>query len=92
MTYRGEEKRKRRWCFMDLITDPISGRLAETKIWSNAGKGLMCWVLWHEAVQGQLTEPLLMWFGLVVLGHETVTRYLTMKREKDAQTQEAPKP
>ena len=83
MRFRGPEKRRRLWCIMDLVTDPISGRLAETKVWANAGKALMCWVVWHEAIQGQLTEPLLLWFAVAVLGHEAVTRFMNMKREKD---------
>ena len=83
MKFKGTEKRRRLWCVMDLVTDPISGRLAETKIWSNAGKALMCWVVWHEAIQGQLTEPLLLWFAAAVLGHESLTRFMNMKREKE---------
>lgn len=62
---------------MDLVTDPINGRLAETKIWTNIGKALMCWALYHEAIAGRLTEPLLMWFGLLIFAHEAVSRFLT---------------
>ena len=83
-----QEKRARRWCFMDVITDPVTGRLSEAKIWANAGKGLMCWALWHEAMQGQLTEPLLMWFGLLLFAHESVSRFLINRH--DIQTQAEP--
>ena len=85
MSWHGMEKRRRRWCLMDLVTDPISGRLAETKIWSNAGKALMCWVMWHETVEGTITEPLLLWFAAAVLGHEAITRFMNIKREQGQQ-------
>ena len=83
---RKQERRARRWCVMDLITDPVTGRLAETKLWANIGKALMCWVLWNEATQGQVTESLLMWFGLLLFAHESVSRFLINRH--DIQTQD----
>ena len=32
------ERRLRKWCFVDLVTDPYSGKLRETLLWSNLGK------------------------------------------------------
>lgn len=34
------ERRARRWCVMDLVTDHVTGKLRESYVWSNIGKGL----------------------------------------------------
>lgn len=70
---------ERKWCFMDMVTDAATGRLSESKIWANIGKGVMCWVLIAESIGGNPTEVLLMWFGIIVLGHELGARFLTNK-------------
>ena len=67
------------WSVMDLVTDAATGRMSESKIWANAGKAIMCWALVHQTLNESLTEVLLMWFGLVVLGHELGARFLTNK-------------
>jgi hypothetical protein len=61
---------------MDLVTDPATGKLSESKCWANVGKLLMAWVLWHETDAGRVTEPLLMWFGILLFAHESVSRFL----------------
>lgn len=41
------ERRARRWCVTDLVTDPYSGKLKETLLWSNLGKlSALVWFSW----------------------------------------------
>jgi hypothetical protein len=73
------EKRQRRWCFTDLVTDGKTGRLVEAKLWSNVGKAsALSWFSW-ECYAGHDSE----WLWLVVMGiltaHEVFVRLLSAR-------------
>ena len=37
----------RKWCFMDLVCDPVTGKIKETLLWSNLGKlSALVWFSW----------------------------------------------
>lgn len=73
------DRRVRRWCFMDLVTDPHTGKLRETLLWSNLGKAAaLAWFSWH-CYHGTDTD----WLWAIVMGvltaHELLSRYMTSK-------------
>ena len=39
------DRRSRKWCVMDLVTDHQTGKLREAYVWSNIGKGLAAYLL-----------------------------------------------
>lgn len=86
-----EERRKRRWCVMDLITDSVTGRLLEPKVWSNIGKASLTFALLYETLHGNLTEFLIITYGTVVIGHESLSRYLRQREDAAHTTQPAAK-
>lgn len=54
----------RKWCFVDLVTDPASGKLRETLLWSNLGKvSALIWFS-HKCYSG--TDSPELW--LIVMG------------------------
>ena len=58
------DRRRRRWCVMDMVTDPVSGRLRETLVFSVLGKtSALCAFVW-EVAQGVDSE----WLWLIVMG------------------------
>ena len=85
MTYSAEaprpfvEKRGRRWCFTDLVTDHKTGKMRETLFWSNIGKGAALWGFVTKVLEGTDTDML--WFIVmgVLTAHELVSRWLSQK-------------
>ena len=57
-------KPERRWCFRDLVTDPVSGKLRETLLYSNLGK--LAALLWFNWKCWKGTDSVELW--LVVMG------------------------
>ena len=64
---------------MDLVTDPASGRLRETLLWSNLGKASALGWFSYACYKGTDTEVL--W--LIVMGvltcHAAFSQFLTQK-------------
>ena len=85
------EKRQRRWCFMDLVTDHKTGKMRETAFWSNIGKGCMtvafCWVI----AKGGSSEWLWVAYGGIVVLHEATARVLN-QRDRKLDVEEEKKP
>lgn len=73
------EKRGRRWCFTDLVTDPYSGKLKETLLWSNLGKAsALYWLSWkcfHNTDTIELWALVLM----VLTAHAAFSQFVTGK-------------
>lgn len=73
------EKRARRWCFLDLVTDSYNGKLKETLLWSNLGKAsALVWFSWkcyHDT-----DSPELWLIVMVVLtAHAMFSQFLSAK-------------
>jgi hypothetical protein len=73
------DRRKRRWCVMDMVTDPVSGKLRETLVFSVLGKtsALCCFI--YEVAQGHDSE----WLWLIVMGvltcHAAFSQFIVSK-------------
>lgn len=65
----------------DLIVDHQTGRIRESKVWSNVCKAAMTaaflWVIYH----GGNSEWLWLAYGGPMLGHESVTRFFNQKEK-----------
>lgn len=86
MIFHGLEKRVRKWCFMDLVTDPTTGRLAESKLWSNGGKaGVLFFYCKFVSATNFETMTLVMLGALI--GHAVVATNMSIKREASQQPQ-----
>lgn len=68
---------KLRW--RDLIEDPATGRLSESKLWIHPVKAAMLWAFCWETYHGRLTESILWAFGILLLSHETVSRIVSWR-------------
>ena len=64
-THKFTEKRVRRWCFTDLITDPVTGKLRETLLWSNAGKASALGWFSYKCYHGD--DSIELWFIVMVI-------------------------
>mgnify|MGYP003387226886 CR=1 FL=1 len=75
------ERRKRRWCVMDLVCDPVSGKLKETLVWSNAGKAsALGWFSW-KCYHGIDTEWLWLIVMTILTAHAAFSQFI-MSRAK----------
>ena len=70
------------WHFMDLVTDERTGRLRETKLWSNIGKAVMTFAFVLVTVRGAGTEWLWLTYGGVVVLHELGARHYNQAQQK----------
>lgn len=76
---RKTDRRKRRWCFVDLITDPYSGKMKETLLWSNLGKlSALLWFSWKCYNDDDTIE---LWFVvmLVLTAHAAFSQVVSLK-------------
>lgn len=71
----------RKWCVMDLVTDHQTGKLRETAVWSNVGKGTLTWAVVYQTLHNGLTEWLVLAFGGIVVLHESATRLLNQRQQ-----------
>ena len=69
------------WHLRDLVTDERTGRLRETKLWSNIGKALMSVAFIVVTMRGAGTEWLWLTYGGVVVLHELGSKYLKQKEK-----------
>jgi hypothetical protein len=69
------------WKLNDLFVDHTTGRLRESKVWSNIGKATMTWALVKLVLDNHLTEWYVFAYGGLVLGHEVYTRILNQKEQ-----------
>jgi hypothetical protein len=83
------------WNWSDLFVDHITGRLRESKVWSNIAKAALTFGFVWAVVHGQNTDWLWMAYGGTVLGHETATRFLNQKEhfpDKESPNAQPPRP
>ena len=73
------DRRGRKWCVFDLITDHRSGKLRETLLWSNLGKLAALCAFAYRVRAGTDSE----WLWAIVMGvltaHELASRYLSQR-------------
>lgn len=68
-----------RWCLMDLVCDPVTGKLKETLLWSNLGKlSALIWFSWKCYKGTDYSE--LWWCVMVVLTAHAAFSQLVMSR------------
>lgn len=64
---------------MDLVTDPVTGRLRETLVWSNLGKCAALIAFGWEVYRERDSD----WLWFIVMGvltaHEAVSRWMSAK-------------
>ena len=77
-----EDRRARRWCFTDLVTDARTGRLRETLMWSNVGKLVMTWAFVHVIWKGGSSEFLWLTYGSIVILHEAASRLINQRQQR----------
>lgn len=70
------------WHWRDLFTDHQTGKLRETAIWSNAGKGAMTIGFLYAVFTGHSSEWLWATYGGVVVLHEVAARVMNQKQQK----------
>ena len=70
------------WHLRDLVTDERTGRLRETKLWSNIGKAAMTFAFILVTVRGAGTEWLWLTYGGVVVLHELGARHYNQAQQK----------
>ena len=75
------DRRKRRWCVMDLVTDHQTGKLRETSLWSNVGKLVMTWAFCYVVYKGGSSESLWLAYGSIVVVHEAASRFLNQRQQ-----------
>ena len=69
---------ERKWCVMALVTDHVTGKLRESSVWSNVGKGCVTWA-YVTMVNAANFESMTLIFLGGVAGHEVVSRLMNMK-------------
>lgn len=72
----------KQWHLRDLFTDERSGKLRETKVWSNIGKAAMTVAFVRVTWEGAGTEWLWLTFGGVVVLHELGSKMLNQKQQQ----------
>ncbi len=70
------------WHLRDLVTDERTGRLRETKLWSNIGKAAMTFAFMLVVARGAGTEWLWLTYGGVVVLHELGSKVLNQQQQK----------
>ena len=70
------------WHLRDLVTDERTGRLRETKLWSNIGKAAMTIAFAIVVYRGAGTEWLWLTYGGVVVLHELGSKALNQQQQK----------
>ena len=71
----------KQWHLRDWVTDERTGRLRETKLWSNVGKAAMTFAFVRATWVGAGTEWLWLTFGSVVVLHELGAKYLGQRQQ-----------
>lgn len=71
-----------RWKLSDLVTDDKTGRLRETKLWSNIGKAAMTFGFLWVVLHGGSSEFLWATYGGVVVMHEVAARVMNQQQQK----------
>lgn len=72
----------KQWHLRDLFTDERSGKLRETKVWSNIGKAVMTFAFVVVTWRGAGTEWLWLTYGMVVVLHELGSKMLNQKQQQ----------
>lgn len=73
------DRRLRRWCVMDLVTDPISGTLKETLLYSNLGKvSALIWFSW-KCYNDRDTEMLWLIVMGILTAHAVFSQFIMSK-------------
>lgn len=75
-----EERRKRRWYIMDLVTNHQTGRLRETAFWSNVCKASATWA-YLKYVRAENFETM----TAVLVGALIVHEVVKAKQNQDQQ-------
>ena len=69
------------WHWRDLFTNDETGKLSETKLWSNIGKGAMTFGFLWSVIHAGSTDWLWLTFGAVIAGHAIANKIVD--KEKD---------
>ena len=69
------------WNIRDLFVDHNTGRLRESKLWSNIGKGAMTVAFVWVIYKGGSSEWLWITYGTIVCGHEIATRFMNQREQ-----------
>lgn len=65
--------------FSELLTDPATGKLAESKIWVNIAKACMVWAFIYNVWKDTDTEWLWLVFAAILTAHESFSRLISWK-------------
>ncbi len=73
--------RRSNLCITDLFTDP-TGKLSQSKMWTNIGYATMTAIVWKQGIAGSLTETLALIYLSVVAGSELAKKALEIWKGK----------
>ena len=74
---------ERKWCLTDLITNPATGKLSQTRVWANVAYTAATFVIVKTAIMGNLQSDLLFVYLLATTVHGGLSKYLALKRDKE---------
>jgi hypothetical protein len=64
---------------LDLVTDPATGALSHTRIWSNIGCAAATFVFVKAGLAGKLDADIWAIFLTGVCGHAALSKFLSLK-------------
>jgi hypothetical protein len=76
---------KRTPALLDLVTDPSTGRLSHSRLWSNVGSLAAVVVFVKVGWTGQLSAEVWAFFLAGVCGHAAVSKALSLKYRQPQQ-------
>lgn len=74
---------------LQLLTDPATGRLSESKLWLHPTKAVLIWAFVYVTLHYPPSEWLWVAFGGLMLSHETVSRMVSWRYGKPEAKAEA---
>lgn len=70
------------WHWRDLFVDHKTGKLRETAMWSNVGKGMLTAWLGVDIYRGTATVELGTLYASIVVLHEMGARFFNQRQQK----------
>lgn len=75
-------RRGRRWCLTDLVTDHVTGKMRETAVFSVLTKAAVLWAYVVNVGTGNF-ELMTSVVAVTLLGHEIGSRVMNLKTQQE---------
>lgn len=63
----------------DLLTDPSTGRMSESKLWLHIAKPAFIWGYVYMTMHDKMDWMLALTFGLLLMAHESISRLIGLR-------------